>query len=202
MGQDHRDLVRDASRGDAGAVGTLIERHLPGVLAFVRANAGGLLAREESLDLVQSACREVLADLPRTDYRDEAGFRHWLFLAAERKILDRARYHGREKRAGGREALSLSAAEAHMLERGYGGLPTPSASVIRREEIEGLERALASLSEEHRRVIVLAKIVGLAHADIARELGKSEVAVRSLLHRALARLALELGGEGAANAGG
>jgi len=191
-----RQLVDQASRGDARSVAVLVERHLPGVLAYVRANAGAaLLAREGSFDLVQSACREVLADLGRHDYRDEAGFRHWMFLAAERKILDRARYHGREKRAGGREALSLSAAEASLLERGYGSFSTPSAALLRREEIEALERGLAALSEEHRQVILLSKIVGLPHADIARELGKSEVAVRSLLHRALARLALELGGE-------
>ena len=191
-GGDHRELVREASRGDARSVSALLERHLPGVLAYVRANAGGLLAREESFDLVQSACREVLADVGRHDYRDEAGFRNWLFLAAERKILDRARYHGREKRAGGREAMSLSDAEAAVLARGWSSAGTPSAAAVAREEVERLERALDTLSEEHRRVILLSKIAGMPSADVARTLGKSEVAVRSLLHRALARLAIAL----------
>jgi DNA-directed RNA polymerase specialized sigma24 family protein len=38
-------------------------------------------------------------------------------------------------------------------------------------------------------VISLARIVGLSHAEIAKEMGRSEGAVRTLLSRALARLA-------------
>jgi RNA polymerase sigma-70 factor, ECF subfamily len=198
MAQQHRQVVEEATRGDARAVSELIERHMPGVLAYVRANAGSLLAREESFDLVQSACREVLADLGSYDYRDEVGFRHWLYLAAERKILDRARYHGRQKRADGREALALSDPEVALLERGWSDVTSPSHAAIARERIEALERALAKLPEEQRRVVLLHKLVGLPHAEVARELEKSEVAVRSLLHRALARLAIELGADSGA----
>lgn len=193
MQPDHRKLVLEASNGAAGALDALFERHLPGLLAFVRARAGpALLAREDSLDLAQSACREMLRDIPTEGYRDEAGFRHWLFLAAERKILDRARWHGRGKRAEG-EALTYSAAEVDLLARGYGGLATPSGVAIAREELERLEAAMSQLPEEQRQVIVLARVVGLSHAEIAKATGKSEVALRSLLHRALARLSAQLG---------
>jgi len=193
MGDEHRGLVHEASRGSAPALDALFERHLPGLLAFVRARAGpGLLAREESLDLVQSACREMLRDVPTEGYRDEAGFRHWLFLAAERKILDRLRSHGRVKRAGG-EALTYSEAEVGLLGNGYRGIGTPSGEAIAREELELLEAALARLPEEQRQVIVFARVVGMSHAQIAKETGKSQVALRSLLHRALARLSEEMG---------
>lgn len=195
MQATNQELVRDASRGDSAAVGALMERHLPGLLAFVRAHAGRqLLERDASMDLVQSACREVLQDIGRHEYRDEAGFRHWLYLAAERKILDRARYHGRDKRAGAAE-FSPSEAEARALLAGYSAICTPSRDAIAREELARAEAALARLSEEQREVILLSRIIGLSHAEIAGKCGKSEVAVRSLLHRALARLALELGEE-------
>jgi RNA polymerase sigma-70 factor (ECF subfamily) len=188
------DLVRSASRGDELAIGTLLERHLPGVLAYVRSNAGErLLAREASLDIVQSACREVLQDLSRYDYKDEAGFRHWLYLSAERKILERARHHGREKRGGGRDPVPLSAVESELLQRSYAGLGSPSQGAIAREELERMEAALRGLSTEHREVILLARIVGLSHAAIAEKLGKSERAVTSLLHRALVELGTALG---------
>lgn len=193
MEDDHPGLVYEASRGSAPALDALFERHLPGLLAFVRARAGpGLLAHEESLDLVQSTCREMLRDVPSEGYRDEAGFRQWLFLAAERKILDRLRSHGREKRAGG-QALTYSEAEVGLLSHGYRGVGTPSGEAIAREEIELLEAALSRLPEEQRQVIVLARVVGLSHAQIAQATGKSEVALRSLLHRALARLSEEMG---------
>lgn len=195
MQATNQELVREASKGSATAVGVLMERHLPGLLAYVRAHAGRrLLQQDASMDLVQSACREVLQDVGKHDYRDEAGFRHWLFLAAERKILDRAKYHGREKRNGVAD-ISPSVAEDRALLAGYSGIGTPSQAAAAREEVERMEAALAKLSEEHREVILLSKIVGLSHAQIAERLGKSEVAVRSLLHRALAGLALELGAD-------
>lgn len=198
MEDPDRRLVRDASGGDELALDALLERHLPGVLAFVRVRAGArILARESSLDLVQSACREVLADLSRYDYRDEAGFRHWLYLSAERKILERARRDGREKRGGGREALTISAAEEDLLRRSWTGAVSPSGAAIAREEIEQMELAMSRLSEEHREVILLARFVGLSHAEIGERLGKSERAVTSLLHRALAQLAIEMGPGGA-----
>lgn len=188
------ELVREASRGDARALAGLFERHLPGVLAFVRASAGAaLLAREESLDLVQSACRELLRDAPSGGWRDEAGFRRWLYLAAERKILDRARYHGREKRGAGRVGATLSEAELGALSRGWAELATPSRVAIGREQVARLEAALARLSELDRRVILLARVAGLPHAMVAAELDTSEANARSALRRALARLALELG---------
>ena len=62
-----------------------------------------------------------------------------------------------------------------------------------KEELARLEAALTRLSGEHREVIVLARIVGLSPAQIGAQLGKSEGATRILLHRALARLARELG---------
>jgi RNA polymerase sigma-70 factor (ECF subfamily) len=167
-------------------------------MAFVRARAGpALLAHEESVDLVQSACREVLKDLAKHDYRDEAGFRHWLFLAAERKILDRARYLGREKRAAP-AAHTISTAEAELLRRGYSGISSPSSRAIAKEEVQRLHGALLRLSEDHRQVILLSRVVGMSHAQIAEVMGRTEIAVPSLLHRALARLGEDLGtvGEG------
>lgn len=193
----HRALVDQASRGEGLALDALLERHLPALLAFVRLHAGAeLRQREASMDLVQSACREVLADLGQMRYRDEANFKHWLFLAAERKLADRARFHGRERRDVRRELAldpQTSAHEARMLGEGLGTLYTPSQDAIARETLDRALAAFGELSGEYRQVIVLARIVGLSHGDIAREMGRSETAVRTLLHRALARLARSMG---------
>ena len=53
--------------------------------------------------------------------------------------------------------------------------------------------AFAQLPEDYREVITLSRVVGLSHGQIASQLGKSEGAVRVLLHRALARLSGLLG---------
>ena len=58
-----------------------------------------------------------------------------------------------------------------------------------REELERIESAFDRLPEEYREVITLARIAGLSRAEIAERMGRREGAVRTLLSRALARLA-------------
>jgi RNA polymerase sigma-70 factor (ECF subfamily) len=200
MSRAHVDLVQKAAGGDARSLDALVERHLPGLIAFVRVHAGTRLrAREATLDLVQSACYEALKSMPSqgpvAGGWDEAGFKHWFYEAAERKIVDRARYHAAQKRSPSRETPLGS--EIDLIERGYSGFWTPSRQAAAREEIERMEAALRRLSDDQREVIVLARIVGLPHVEIAEKLGRSEGAVRVLLHRALARLAVLMRGSSA-----
>ncbi len=58
-----------------------------------------------------------------------------------------------------------------------------------RETIDLIERAFEELPDDHRQVILLARLVGLSRKEIADEMGRSEVAVRNLLSRALSQLA-------------
>jgi len=194
MSSDPRQLFDAAARGDPAARDLLLEQHLAGLRAFVRVRLGAVLrSKESSADIVHSVCREVLSDIDRFEYRDEAGFRHWLFQQAERKIVDRARYWAREKRDVRREQ-SLAAVERDAHERSrelecMQSFFTPSRDAEAREELERIERAFARLPQDYREIISLARIVGLSHAEIAREMGRTEGATRTLLSRALARLA-------------
>ena len=52
-----------------------------------------------------------------------------------------------------------------------------------------VETAFGRLDADKQEVILMHRLMGLSHAQIAAELGKSEVAVRSMLSRALAELA-------------
>jgi RNA polymerase sigma factor (sigma-70 family) len=58
--------------------------------------------------------------------------------------------------------------------------------------------AFAELSAEHQEIFFLARVLGLPHAQIAAQLGKSEPACRNQLVRAVARLGTLLGRDGAA----
>jgi DNA-directed RNA polymerase specialized sigma24 family protein len=86
--------VESASRGDPAAIEALLERHLPRLRAFVRLRVGAeLRQRESASDIVQSACREVIANMGRYRYRGEDQFRRWLFTAALRKLADKVEHH-------------------------------------------------------------------------------------------------------------
>lgn len=191
---DESRLVESAAAGDAEARGALLQRHLAELNAYVRLRVGpGIRARESSLDIAQSVCREVLGDLDRFEYRGANSFRNWLLLRAEHKIRDRGRFWKREKRTARREvSIQGTEAEERSLLEQLRTFFTPSRDAVAREELEQLERAFAELPDDYRRVIVLSRVLGLAHEEIAREMERSPNATRTLLSRALARLAVAM----------
>ena len=190
--EDSATLAERAASGDREAVELLLERHLPELRAFVRLRAGeALRQRESTSDLVQSTCREVLAHMDRFRFPDDTAFRRWLFVTAQRKIADRFDHFAAGKREVAREERLQSVGDAQFerLASCYRRFSSPSRRALVRDEIERLERAFDQLSDEQREVVTLAHLAGLSRAQIAEQLGKSENAVRIVLHRALARLA-------------
>jgi RNA polymerase sigma-70 factor (ECF subfamily) len=195
MTDDTLLLAQRAAAGDEQALATLLSRHLPAVRAFVRAHMGPQLrAHESSSDLVQSVCRELLTHQERFQYPGEQQFLAWLYTTARRKISNRVRDLGRDKRDARREIGGL--AESAMAELGaaYARVSSPSGRALRAEEIARLEAAIDQLPEEQREVVTLAHLAGLSRAEIGEQMGKTEEAVRALLHRAKARLAILLEG--------
>ncbi|MFO1078136.1 MAG: sigma-70 family RNA polymerase sigma factor [Planctomycetota bacterium] len=191
--------ARDGSTGDGGdqeRLDALLVRHLPRLRAFVRVHSNPIVRQHESCsDLVQSVCREALAGAGAFLYQGEGQFRSWLFRTALNKILERTRHLTQQKRDVRREVHADG-------EIDYGDLPagSPSASQLAAasELRDRMECAFDRLTDDHRRVIALSRIVGLTHAEIAAEMQRSEGAVRVLLSRALVAYtaALDRGGGG------
>lgn len=188
---EHSAGAADAERRSKEA---LFARHVDGLHAFVRLRMGPKLrAKESSVDIVDSVFREVLGDLDQFEVRDDAGARRWLFQQAERKIIDRGRYWNRDKRDPGREveidARTRTRHDDQRVLECYQSFFTPSRDAAAREELSRVEAAFEELPPDYREVILLSRVVGLPHTEIAERLGRTEGAVRTLLSRALARLA-------------
>jgi RNA polymerase sigma-70 factor (ECF subfamily) len=186
-------LVAAASRGEQPAIDELIARHLPRLRAYVRLRMGAdLRAREGSMDLVQSVCRELVSHLDEFRWEGEERFLGWLFTTALYKLQEKQRFHGREKRAGERpldvDDDGVLAAAASFL--------TPSRVAAGREHLQRFENAFRALPDDYREVIALSRIVGLGHREIAARMNRSEAATRKLLGRALAELGSLLGADG------
>lgn len=196
MFDDTESLVQRAAEGDAKAIAILIERHLPSLRAYVRGRMGAELRALESVsDVVQSTCREVLEHEDRFRHPGPAAFRRWLFTTAARKVSDRLAHERAQKRDAVpplRIGTASGVTESRLLAC-YQRFSRPSHRAEVADELARLEAALDRLSDEQREVLLLAHTAELPRVEIAAALGKSEVAVRSILHRALARLALELG---------
>jgi RNA polymerase sigma-70 factor, ECF subfamily len=208
--QDDAALVTAAAGGDTTAVQQLLQRHLPGLRAYVRLRAGATLRKHESSsDLVQSVCRDVLENMGRFRYPGEAAFRAWLYATALRKIADRAEYWRAAKRDPGREVRIEGHAaptapsthdDARLLDVYRASFFSPSQAAMGREALARIEQAFEKLPEDYREVIVLSRVVGLSRAEIAERMGRTEASVRNLVSRALAELAEHLEGEASAGA--
>ncbi|QDU65799.1 RNA polymerase sigma factor [Engelhardtia mirabilis] len=167
----------------------LLAQGLPALRTFVRLRlAPALRARESVEDVVQSTCREVLESAEGFKGGGEAGFRRWIYTLAQRKIADRWAYHRAQKRDIGREA---GGGDDLLLDQ-YAGLAGPGTQVASLEELRAIEAAFDRLREEDREVISLVRVLGMSAADAGACLDKNAGAVRTSLHRALARLAEEL----------
>lgn len=185
------------ARSDDPDVEALLAQHLPGLRGFIRLRSGPQLrSLEETTDLVQSVCREILQHRDRFRFPDEDGFRRWLYTTALRKIGHRAQHYRAQKRDAGRTvSLDGARASAEELLDGYSRVCTPSQVVQAREQVSRIEAAFDRLPEDYREVITLARIAGLSHAEIADRMGRTVKAARSLLFRALERLSELLGDE-------
>ncbi|MCC6670312.1 MAG: sigma-70 family RNA polymerase sigma factor [Planctomycetes bacterium] len=189
MDPSDSELYERAKGGDAAAMEVLLQHYLPHLHAFVRIRLDAVVrARESSMDVVQSVCRELLESRTSFEFRGEDRFRAWLFTAALHKILEKQRFHRLAKRNLQREETPSSTDESAV----PASLLTPSLDAIGKETAQALESALDALSPEHREVITLARVVGLPHRVIAEVMGRKEEAVRQLLVRAVLRLTLEL----------
>jgi RNA polymerase sigma factor (sigma-70 family) len=190
MSESSLPLVTQARTRNREAIEMLLVHHLPGIKAWLNLRMGGQLRlRETPEDLVQSVVREALGDLSGFEWRGEPAFRHWLYVKAQRKLIDKARHVGAAQRSPLRErALQDQSGEPWLAAR----LLSPSAEVASSEEIARIERAFGELSPDHQEAISLRRLCGMAYADIAERMERSEPAARNLVHRGLAKLALRL----------
>lgn len=183
--------MRLAQAGDRDAISALLSRHLPGLEAYVRMRIGRAFGPRDGVsDVVQSACRDLIERMDGFQHGGEHAFRHWLYATAARKIADRFAYHAAERRDGAREAAGSDASAA--LAAAFGGLASPSQEAIGAEFLTRLEGAFQRLAEDEREVVLLSRVAGLSRGEVAGVMGRSENAVRNLLHRTLVKLSAEL----------
>ena len=156
-----------------------------------------LRSKLDSMDVVQDVLLLAMGGLKDFTYRNEGDFLRWLSRIAENKLHDIFHEFHAEKRDIRKEIPF----KEHGRQAGSalcGGLSpiaatTPSVIVRKKEALDRLEKALDELKPEYKQVIVLKRIEGLSHAEIAERLGKSAKAVSMLLSRAMTALTIAYG---------
>ena len=188
-----QQLVTLAKDGDESALNRLCKVYAERVRWMVRLRmTRELRSKLESMDLVQDVLVHALQGLGDFTYENEGDFIRWLSKIAENSLRDNLDKLHADKRDI-RKEVRLG---GYGPTTGGGFLETPrlidntTPSVImsKGEDLAKLEKAIDTLKQEYREVIVLTKIEGLSYGQIGNRLDKSADAVRMLLSRAMAAL--------------
>jgi RNA polymerase sigma-70 factor (ECF subfamily) len=153
-----------------------------------------LRSKLESMDLVQDVLIHALQGLGSFTYKNEGDFVRWLSKIAENELRGSLRKLHAGKRDI-RKAIRFDD-DRPATGGGYAGMAepvdatTPSVIMSKRDELARLEKAIDELKPKYRKVIVLTKINGLSYNEMGERLGKSDDAVRKLVSRAMAELAV------------
>ena len=174
------DLVQRAQRMDASALTSLYQVYYPKVYNYAHLHLGETHLAE---DVASDVMVKLLESVKGFRFRG-VPFSAWVFRIARNHIIDVQR---RRRRRG----------EVNFQEGIAAGPEDPVARAEWALDRHQIQVALCRLTEEQRQVIILKFMEGLDNATVAKVLGRSEGAIKSLQHRALASLRriLSEGGE-------
>ena len=161
-------LLIEAAQKDPGRFAELYEQNFHRVYAYV---ARRVRDRAETQELTSHVFHQALANLGKFKWRG-APFAAWLYRIAANAIADQARRKVRESTE-------------------QPDKPSESSTVTDLEEVERralLFRAVETLPDDQRRVIVLRFAEEKSIKEVADELGRSEGAIKQLQFRGLENL--------------
>jgi len=183
------ELLRRAQAGDQTALGGLLQHYDPLLVRMARREIGERLqARLSAADLAQQTCLSAIRHLDEFRGENQQQFAAWLCEIHQRNVYDAVRRHVR----AGRRAVSAQEGSVND-ENDATGEQTPSQRAAFGESKRILLQAIAALPEDQAIAVRLRHLEQKPLRKIADQMGRSEVAVASLLKRGLAALREQFG---------
>ena len=167
-----RRLVERAQQGDRGALEELYLIHFDRIYSYLHMSVGN---KHDAEDLTTQTFLKMLESIKRFRWQS-APFSAWLFRIAHNLAMD----HFRARRRWQPEAEVPEPPDSEE----------PSAELEAMQTIgrQSMMALIDKLSPEQQQVLTLKFVFNFANADVAMILEKTEGAVKSLQHRALASL--------------
>jgi RNA polymerase sigma-70 factor (ECF subfamily) len=175
-------LVREAQQGEREALEELYLLHFDRIYSYLHMSVGN---RHDAEDLTTQVFVKMLESIAKFRWRS-APFSAWLFRIAHNLAMDHFRANKRwqpEEEVPEPDPGEGSAAEEEALE-----------SIGRQSMLELIQ----NLSHEQQQVLTLKFVFNFSNGEAATILDKTEGAIKSLQHRALASLQRQLERPGSA----
>ena len=170
-------LMLRVKRGDRAAFTELVEKYKQPVMNLVYRT---LHDEAEAEDLAQTVFLQVYKSANR--YESRAKFSTWLFTIARNLCLNEIRRRSRHPAESIEETISENE-DAPPRQYEDKKISLPTENVLQGELSGKIEEALAGLPENQRTAILLCRHDELSYEEIARVLGCSLSATKSLIHR-------------------
>ena len=197
---DGDDLETRVKQGDAEALAKFIDVHRDRLAGFIRSITGEhLLAVVEVDDLIQEVSSAALTGLS-TAPLDQYDPYQWLQQIARRRVVDAHRFHFDAQRRDVNRQQSINAKATGGGDSTSMGLEallsasmtSPSAAVSRDIRMMRMNEAISELNEEQKTAVRMRYADGKPTKEIAKALGKTDVAIRVLLSRSMRVLEKQL----------
>ncbi|MCA9024613.1 MAG: sigma-70 family RNA polymerase sigma factor [Planctomycetaceae bacterium] len=186
------ELLARARSGDTQALGKLLELYRNSLCHQARQQLGSRLnSRVDYSDIVQETFLEAQRDFSGFRGECEAEWAGWLNRILENNLAEAVRRHDLVQKRSVRSERSLddSKSPAGPLRKQLSdNEATPSRRAVQAEETLSLNLAIDNMTADQREVIRLRYMDGLSLKELAQHFDRSEMAVASLLHRAVDRL--------------
>lgn len=170
----HQHIEEDGE-GPQALAEMLFHRHAAAIFAFLRQQSS---SREDAEDLLLEVFSAVL-EQPKLSSLPPQQQSKLLWTIARNKQISAYR------RRKSRPSVSMELVLADLF---VDTEPTPEHEIIRLEEYARLHSAIQMLPPLQQKVLQLRFINGLRSPQIASQIGKSELAVRSMISRTLNQL--------------
>src|SRR3954449_11308160 len=166
------ELVTRAQDGDRDALEELYLEHFDRIYSYLHMTVGN---RHDAEDLTTQTFLRMLESIGKFRW-GAAPFSAWLFRIAHNLAMD----HFRSRRRWQPEADVPEPLDSEE----------PSAELEAMQSIgrESMRELIEKLSPEQQQVLTLKFVFNFPNADVAKILDKTEGAIKSLQHRALASL--------------
>ncbi len=170
--QNEEGLVQRARQGDRQAFAALYEEHFDRIYRYI---ALRIEDRMEAEDMTQQVFLKALQSIHSYSMKG-VPFSSWLYRIAHNQMVD----HIRKVKARATFILDDEDRTA--------GEGNPESMVERSFDIERLLKAVKHLTDAQREVVSLRFVAEQPIAEVARIMGKSEGAIKSLQHSAIEAL--------------
>ena len=179
-------LILAARSGDVKAFEQLYRLHIGRVL-------GICLRMTRRRDLAEDCAQQTFVRAWRNlgGFEGRSAFGTWLHRIAVNEVLTYSRNHGTRLEAETQGVDDKHLDEHLDTEASQGAMPAPDA--VGTGDVMDVERALATLPEGSRHVVVLQAIYGYSHEEVAEMLGIAVGTAKAQLHRGRRMLRERLG---------